>query len=224
MTEFEREFEAISREMGTCVIVLDRDGRVLYLNAETLRLCINEPAEPKDFIGKNIADLGYPDEWVAERLGLVARVVDSGEECILRSIWNGYQQFSWMRSLECEEGDVGQVLFVTRRIDAGDEADRLLRSEELPVVQSEFVGIGELSVLSKREIEVLALIGRGLMAREIAVLLHRSVKTIENHRVSIGLKLQKSNKVELALMARAAGLVVDDAFRKRVSKGLPVST
>lgn len=220
MIQNDSVFDSISRELGACVTVIDREGRLIYMNAEAIRMFVEEGADAGDFVGKKLSEFGYPDEWVSERLGLIARVLDQGDECVLRSIWNGHQQFSWVRSLGSEDGEIGRVLFITRRVEAGSEAKHLVQSE-MEVVQSNFVGLGELSVLSKRELEVLALIGQGLMAREIASLLHRSVKTIENHRVSIGIKLAKSNKVELALMARAAGLMIDDAFRGRVDEAVP---
>lgn len=63
-----------------------------------------------------------------------------------------------------------------------------------------------LSSLTPREREVLQHIGMGLPTAEIARLLHRSVKTIEGHRVSLGLKLGVSNRVQLARIAIRSGL------------------
>ena len=55
--------------------------------------------------------------------------------------------------------------------------------------------------------EILRLIGEGLSTSEIAENLHRSVKTVEWHRVSLGNKLGVTNRVELARIAISAGLV-----------------
>lgn len=60
--------------------------------------------------------------------------------------------------------------------------------------------------LTRREREVLELIGRGLSLPEIAERLYRSQKTIESHRLSLGKKLGMSNRVELARFAIQAGL------------------
>ncbi|MCA9299765.1 MAG: response regulator transcription factor, partial [Phycisphaerales bacterium] len=65
---------------------------------------------------------------------------------------------------------------------------------------------GDLACLTKRERDVLALIGQGLSTAQIAKHLHRSVKTIEWHRVSLGNKLQVTNRVELARIAIRAGI------------------
>lgn len=61
--------------------------------------------------------------------------------------------------------------------------------------------------LTPREREVLTLIGEGDSLIEIAQKLHRSLKTIESHRLSLGRKLNATNRVELAKIAIAQGLV-----------------
>lgn len=207
----------LNHEPGTGVSVLDRDGRLLYINNESIRLFFEDVMPKEEILGKTLDEMGFPDEWVAERLRLIRGIESTGQEILLRTIWQGKQQFSWMRSIGCEESNTFRVLVVTRRVSGGDEAERLLLDSEMPVIKSEVTGLGELQELTKRELEVLTLIGQGLTAKEIAELMHRSVKTVENHRISLGAKLKKSNKVELALMARAAGLMVDDSERKRVT-------
>ena len=89
------------------------------------------------------------------------------------------------------------------------------------VFESEIVNFGELDVLTPKELEVLALLGQGLRLKEIAAVLHRSPKTIDNHRTSIGRKLKLADRVDLAQVAAEAGLQVRDAQRKRIS---PVDT
>lgn len=63
-----------------------------------------------------------------------------------------------------------------------------------------------LDSLTPREREVLTLVAQGLSLPEIAEKLHRSLKTIESHRLSIGRKLDASNRVELTRIAIGAGL------------------
>ncbi|MFK7758911.1 MAG: LuxR C-terminal-related transcriptional regulator [Phycisphaerales bacterium] len=216
MTQQAEIFELLNHEPGTGVSVVDRDGVTLYINSESIRIFFGEPRTPEMVIGKNLVELGFAKEWADERVELIRRIERTGEECLLRTIWQGKQQFSWFRAIgDVENGEAFRVLVVTRRVGAGEEADLLLESE-LSVIKSEVAGLGDLSELTKRELEVLAMIGQGLTAKEIAALLHRSVKTVENHRIALGNKLKKSNKVELALMARAAGLMVDDSERLRV--------
>ncbi|MEM6391987.1 MAG: LuxR C-terminal-related transcriptional regulator [Planctomycetota bacterium] len=84
------------------------------------------------------------------------------------------------------------------------------------VIESGYADLGPLSVLSSRELEVLALLGQGMTAKEIAGVLHRSPKTVENHRNAIGNKLGVGDRVLLAAMARRAGLTRADAGKKRI--------
>jgi DNA-binding NarL/FixJ family response regulator len=51
--------------------------------------------------------------------------------------------------------------------------------------------------LSDRELEIVNLIGNGLLTREIAVRLHVSVKTVETHRAHIKEKLSLRNATQL---------------------------
>jgi len=212
----EEIFEILTHEPGTGVVVMNHDGTVLYANKESLRLFFSDTTTHDDVHGKSILEIGFPKAWAEERLALLRRIELTGEECLLRTIWDGKQQFSWFRVLS-EAGEPFRVLVVTRRVGAGSEAEHLLESE-MAVIQSDVVGLGELCKLTRRELEVLALIGRGLTSKEIAGLLHRSIKTVDNHRMSLGTKLQKSNKVEFAMMAREVGLTVDDSERSRVCK------
>ncbi len=60
--------------------------------------------------------------------------------------------------------------------------------------------------LTRREIEVLELLGTGLRNREIAERLYVSEKTVKNHITSIFLKLQVNDRTEAALLAARHGL------------------
>jgi len=61
--------------------------------------------------------------------------------------------------------------------------------------------------LTATEIKVLRLIVSGISNKEIALLSHRSIRTIENHRSRLMKKLGVDNSVELVKRAVAIGLV-----------------
>lgn len=65
----------------------------------------------------------------------------------------------------------------------------------------------KLSRLTPREVQILRLIGRGLSRTEIAEMIHRSPKTVDNHRAAIMEKLDLNDRVELARFAIREGLV-----------------
>ena len=71
----------------------------------------------------------------------------------------------------------------------------------------EVVGDAELDELTPREREVLQLIARGYMYKEIAARLHLSVKTVESHVSNVLRKLQLSTRHELARWASQHRLV-----------------
>lgn len=79
-------------------------------------------------------------------------------------------------------------------------------------------------LLTKREREVLKLIARGLTSIEIADRLHRSIKTVETHRCSLGRKLHARNRVELTHLAIEAGLVDRSQFESPSSENGSVPT
>ena len=68
-------------------------------------------------------------------------------------------------------------------------------------------GDAELDELTPREREVLQLIARGYMYKEIAARLHLSVKTVESHVSNVLRKLQLSTRHELARWATEHRLV-----------------
>lgn len=70
--------------------------------------------------------------------------------------------------------------------------------------------LGPLETLSAREIEVLALIGEGLTAAQIAARIFRSEETVNSHKASILRKLSCHNAAQLALVANRAGLKYED--------------
>lgn len=207
-------WDAFTSEPGVGVTLLDEDGVLLYANAEALRLFFE--TAPSDVIGKDLRQLGFPEPWVEERLALFQKLMQTHEPVLLRTVWHGQQQFSWVRMIPAETGDSGpRFLGITRRIPAGREAEFLLDSER-PLIESGVIRLGQLDVLTPRELEVLTLLGQGLSIKDIAATLHRSVKTVERHREAIGIKLNQSKAVALANLARDAGLVLADANRQRV--------
>ena len=78
------------------------------------------------------------------------------------------------------------------------------------VVRNAPPGTDAIAQLSKRELEVLALLGKGMSVPQVAAVLHRSARTVESHRLSIGKKLGIRNRSELTRLAIRAGLVTPD--------------
>lgn len=81
------------------------------------------------------------------------------------------------------------------------------------VVDSDGVRLGAASVnsrmnqLTAREVEVLRYIAKGMSKKEIATVMHLSVKTVENHSANIMNALDIHDRVELTRFAIREGLV-----------------
>ena len=67
-------------------------------------------------------------------------------------------------------------------------------------------GTTRASMLTARELEVLRYIARGLSKKDIAGIMHLSVKTVDNHSTSLMTKLNIHDRVELARYAIREGL------------------
>jgi DNA-binding NarL/FixJ family response regulator len=119
--------------------------------------------------------------------------------------------------------DCGAMGYVTKN-ESADSVIRAIRAAAngqtyfSPEVQSRLVidsdGVrlsqtvqSRISRLSSREVEVLRYIALGHSKKEIAGLMHLSVKTIENHAASIMTALDIHDRVELTRFAIREGLV-----------------
>ncbi len=205
-------FEALVSEPDVGVVILAWDLRVVFINTWAARFYLD--CEPDDVVGKTSKEL-FGREVAAAHRSNIARMLESGKPLLMRSLWRGKQVRVTFRRIPGENATGDQFLTVHRLIRAGDP-DAFEAGTEFEPRISDMIDLGPLDALSPREIEVLALVGQGLSIKEIAQILGRSVKTIDNHRHSIGQKLGMSDRLELAEAAREAGLRVDDAKRERV--------
>ena len=158
---------------------------------------------PGELAGKLLVDLTN-DEAATERLNICRDVVRTGKPRVVRDLWNGRAMCVTVRPVPpWDSAPQGGILAVFRPIwpeppgtDAVCTSAQVMRT----------VDLGPLAQLSKRELEVLALIGEGLTNAQIASRLHRTAKTIEAHRTSLAAKLGVTTRVELAAVAARAGL------------------
>ena len=85
-------------------------------------------------------------------------------------------------------------------------------------VNSKLVDLGPLDVLTKREIEVLALVGHGIPLKSVAVQLGVAQRTVERYRTDISRKLNISSIAEAARIVQVAGLDADSAQLPRLHR------
>jgi DNA-binding CsgD family transcriptional regulator len=195
------------------VTILRLSGDIVYTNEPAVGIFLGGEKTPGEVLGGSLWSF-FPETWVKELADFGAQVVRSGEPAMVRTVWLGRQVLSWVTPLDADSPASEARLLVVSRFApdlAGGE-----NGQAFKIFESRFISLGDLDILSPRELEVLALVGQGLSIREIAAMLHRSEKTIQNHRDSIGAKLNLPNRVHVAAVARRAGLKQDDAEKTRV--------
>jgi DNA-binding CsgD family transcriptional regulator len=191
--------EALAEDTRCIVCIIDVDGTIHWANRLTEALCNAEPGT----LCATHTNAIFPPEYVAERLELIREAIATGVPVVCEGICWGLYRRSTFRPIPTPPGEAGRVLIVCRPKPA-DEIPLLPDSDTAR--RARFNDLGPLSSLTERELEVLDLIGRGLSTAEIARYLHRSIKTIEWHRVALGEKLGATNRVGLARIALNAGL------------------
>lgn len=206
--EPEMVWQALSAAPGIGVCIITVDGISVFSSPENRRIYWGD--ENVDTRGMSIDKL-FPAEWAEERFTYIKRVVEERTPLAVRQVWRGKQICMVIRPVIGQDGEVTHLLCLSRPTETLDCC-----SDFTEVTESEFVELGELGVLTPRELVVLALLGQGLTLKEIAERLHRSFKTIDNHRASIGRKLRKTDRLALARLAAQAGLRVRDAELQRV--------
>ena len=194
---------------GLGVAIHEADSTILYVNETIVRWFGGGTAE--EHVGKRLVDL-YPPEWARAKEALFKRVAETDERLLVRYIWDGNRVEAQYQRIPNEAGGAPRVLVTVRQ---GVTQDELI-PEGFEVIKIDTSNFGPLKVLTPREIEVLALIGQGKTAKEIGETLGCSPRTVERPRDSIGKKLDKHDRVSLALVAQAAGLELRDAHVKHV--------
>jgi len=177
-------------------------GKVVWANAGYAAL-YGKGASAADLTGRLLVELTN-DEAAAERLAICRDVIRMDKSRLVRDLWNGRAMCVTIRPIAAWTGaPSGAVLAVFRPVwPEQPGVDAMCASAQV----FRTVDLGPLALLSKRELEVLALIGEGMTNAQIAARLHRTAKTIEAHRTSLAAKLGVTTRVELAGVAARAGL------------------
>lgn len=205
----------LTTDPQTGVSVVNLSGEVLYTNDQAVGIFLGEDADPMEVRQQSLWGL-LPEAWLRECVGFGSQVAQSGEPAMLRTVWKGRQVLSWVSPLDAGAPPAEARLLIASRFSTESPAGEENGEPRFTVYESKHISLGDLGVLSPRELEVLALVGQGLSIKEIAAMLHRSEKTIQNHRDSIGSKLGLANRVHVAAVARRAGLTPRDASKTRI--------
>lgn len=202
---------ALAQTPGVGVSITDTHGNLLFVNDTSLVLFSG--SADTDYYGKTIADF-HPPEFVAERLALINRVLTENRPLAIRHILNGNPIFSTVWPIRDRIEPFNRALVISRPGPAL-EVDGQIPSN-IEVVPTEYIDLGPLSILTRRELEVLVLLGNGMSVPRAAAILHRSPKTIERHKESVSKKLSLRGQAELVYLVTSLGLELSDARLKRL--------
>lgn len=187
-------WECLTRDTSLAVMVFDAGGDPVYRNAHARHRGLADALDPA-------CDRAQP---VAHELSdCVRAVAGSRRPIVFEGMLQGIHFLVVLRPLLVRNSIYIVALFrsVTDLLKPTSAS-----TGEKKLVRARRRDLGCLTVLTRRELEILGHIGDGLTSQEIARKLHRSAKTIEWHRAQIGGKLGVKSRVELARIAIAAGL------------------
>ncbi|HED54199.1 MAG TPA: LuxR family transcriptional regulator [Phycisphaerales bacterium] len=188
------------------------------VNTDGYFVCANDRAKIMYLGTANVEVAGrrmgevVSEDWAKERIELMKELEREDKNGFLRHIRRGRSLLVTYSKIPTPEGQPTRYLVLIG--ECGDE--NLKIGPEYKIMKTGLVNLGPLSSLTKREIEVLALIAKGMTTDEIAKQLNRSPKTIEAHRSSLARKLGVKNRVQLAEFAMKASLDPHHADLKRI--------
>lgn len=189
---------ALAEDTNSPIVILTAEGVVQYANAAFCRSFGLQGS----IAGKRMNEI-IPQASADERFAYLRQVLATGKPVVVDGILHGQLRRSTMRPLGPDAAGTQRVLSTCRMLSDSDYRE----GRATGVIRAKHDDLGQLASLTQREFEILQLIGQGLSTADIAKKLHRSVKTIEWHRVSLGTKLGVTNRVELARIAIHAGVV-----------------
>jgi DNA-binding CsgD family transcriptional regulator len=202
----------MSQTAGVGISIITSKGGIVFVN-ETSKVLFFDQTDV-NYAGKNIRDF-HPPEFVEERLELNARVLEKQRPMTINHIYRGRRIESTVWPLRDHEPPFDRVIVVTH-LETLDSPFQ--PSAGFETFSTQYIDLGPLASLTKRELEVLALLGHGLNVPRVAMILHRSPKTIERHKDSISHKLKMKGQAELVSLVSSIGLELSDAKLKRFSE------
>lgn len=198
----ESALSALFGDVSAAVTVCNRDGRFLHANQAAIRIA----GGSEKLLNLKHEEI-MPQDYAAERAGYVARAIESGKVIRVLGMGWGTRKCTTYRPFRDPQSGETLCLVICQAAESNDACANFAPNEDGMLLEAKIQDLGPLCVLTERELELLSLIGAGLSTAEVATRLHRSVKTVEWHRASIGAKLGVKNRVELARIAMRAGLV-----------------
>ena len=192
--------DAIVRHLQALVLVCEPSGlRVLACNSAATDAINQAGLDP---VTVALPELFHP-ALAQERIPLIRDAIARGEPLrmvgMVAGVWKQCNYYPF-------ETTDGEARLLVASMPVTDYEEDPTETPEAGARRAQVDDLGALADLTEREIEVLRLIGLGLSADQVAHTLHRSIKTVQNHRSALGAKLNIENRVELARIALRSGI------------------
>ncbi len=192
---------ALAEDSGNPVQLWSAHGLLLYANTPALDLIGKRIEEVR---GRCVSDF-LPAEVANERFSFIARAAAASRPLLIVEHIGGVAWRALMRRIP---GGPGMSTLVLAQMFRGADTTRVrLDAQRYEVIQAVHNQPGPLADLSRREMEVLRLIGLGLTSEHMARRLGLSIKTIESFRARLAKKTGIGSRSGLALLALQQGLV-----------------
>ncbi|MEZ6043274.1 MAG: LuxR C-terminal-related transcriptional regulator [Planctomycetaceae bacterium] len=202
-------WQLLQNQPGVGVLIIDIDGSVVFCNEQSRQIYYGGQFDP---VGKTIEEIEGP-EFASERMPLIREVIRTGVPIQIRHIRGGRNTESMIWPMREVEGQKRRIIAITRQ-----GIDDVEPGVAYRVIESRLVDLGPLDVLTRRELEVMALIGHGIPFKTIASMLGVTLRTIERYRTDIARKLHVATLAEIACLVQAAGLESTDASLTRIRR------
>lgn len=195
-------WNVLTHDTEVGVIIATEDGSILFANSIASEVLVGRQAQ---LVDKTWSDF-LPKDVACERVRISQQVILTGKPIALVGLIRGACRCALFRSYVSRNDSSRRVMIICRALTAIDRMPDLQMISGCNLAFAEHNDLGPLSSLTEKEFDVLALIGEGMSISDIGRRLGRSEKTIEWRRRSLGVKLDVTNKVELARIAIRAGL------------------
>jgi len=201
-------WKMLTRIPGAGVGIIDANGCVKFINEQGKAVFYGKDFDP---VGKTIAEL-EGEQFAAERMAVIHQVLETGRPMVIKHILGGRHSETVFYPMDTQIGGLDCVLGFMRQ-------GVILKDEPLyESVESRFIDLGPLDVLTRRELEVLALLGHGVPHKAVADQLGVSQRTVERYRSEITHKLRMRSIAEIARTVQSAGLDFDNARLTRLHR------
>jgi len=205
----EEFWSLLKSQPGVGVLIIDAEGVVLFCNEQAREIYYGQDFDP---VGQTIEEIEGP-EFAAERMPVIKQVIESGKPIVIRHIRGGKHTEAVVWPMEPVPDQRSRVISLTRQsLAPGSEATNL------QAVESKLVDLGPLDVLTRREIQVLTLIGHGVPQKKVAADLGVAQRTVERYRTDVARKLKVNSIAEIAKLVQVAGLTVSDSELPRLHR------